>query len=319
MKIAKINRVHLRNDAYFQLNSDFRDLVNRYGAQNLKIKPMFEEWLKLFQKVDDAFRKINKSALTQKIHEADKARDEIYAAMVEMVNANMKSWEPEVKSAANRLKILFNTYGNVARKPINEQTSAIVNILQELRGNYASDCAIIRIEDWVERLALENERFSELMTERYDEGAAKSDTVMKDVRKELDLLHAVIIERLYALSVIEEGDVFEQFIKTLNLIVSKYGGKSPRSRSASAQHNGEDENGGGGEETYYGGGEETGGEDGEYDLSQIQEYDPNKHWTEYQLGDLVKSEGIIYRVKDLGQIHYPPYSKLGPLGWERVN
>jgi len=37
------------------------------------------------------------------------------------------------------------------------------------------------------------------------------------------------------------------------------------------------------------------------------------------LGDLVKHYDVIYRVKDLGQIHNPPYSKLGPLGWERVN
>jgi len=53
-------------------------------------------------------------------------------------------------------------------------------------------------------------------------------------------------------------------------------------------------------------------------INNIPTYDPDKHWTEYKIGDMVKFEGVIYRVKDLGQIHYPPYSKLWQLGWEIV-
>ena len=54
--------------------------------------------------------------------------------------------------------------------------------------------------------------------------------------------------------------------------------------------------------------------------SDIPLYDPNKHYTEYKVGDLVRLEnGDVYRVKNLGQIHYHPDSKYGHFGWEIVS
>jgi len=54
-------------------------------------------------------------------------------------------------------------------------------------------------------------------------------------------------------------------------------------------------------------------------MDDIPLYDPNKHYTEYKLGDLVRLEnGDIYRVKSLGHVHYHPDSKYGYWGWETV-
>ena len=75
--------------------------------------------------------KIQKSAITAQIQDADRARDEIYAGMVETSNAALKHFSEEVRGAAARLKILFDTYGDVNRKSLSEQTSATYNILQE--------------------------------------------------------------------------------------------------------------------------------------------------------------------------------------------
>ena len=48
-------------------------------------------------------------------------------------------------------------------------------------------------------------------------------------------------------------------------------------------------------------------------------YDPGKHYTEYKLGDLVRVEnGDIYKVVNLGYVHYHPDSKYGHWGWTLV-
>jgi uncharacterized protein (TIGR02145 family) len=175
MKISKIHLNNLRNDAHFQFHAEFRDLVAKHGAEALKVKPQFDAYMPLYDRVDEALKKIVKSEFTAKIHEADKARDEIYTGMAETNTAALKHFNPQTREAAARLKILFDTYGNVASKPLNEETSAIYNILQELHGGFASDAATVGISQWVAELQTRNVAFENLVKERFDETASRTD------------------------------------------------------------------------------------------------------------------------------------------------
>jgi len=223
MKIEKINLLHLRNDAHFQFHTEFRDLVEHQGAATLKINPQFDGYLPLYNRVDEALKKIVKSEFTAKIHEADKARDEIYLGMAETVAATLRHFNPDVRQAAERLKILFDTYGNVANKPLNEETSAIYNILQELKGKYTTDVASIGLTQWVAELENRNQTFETLVKERFDETASRAtDIVMKQARVQLDDVYKTIVERINALAVVEGIETYEAFIKTLNAVIAKY-------------------------------------------------------------------------------------------------
>jgi len=132
MKISKIHTIHLRNDEHFQFHTEFRDLATKETPQKLKIQGQFEAYLPLYGREDEALKKINKSSLTVQIQEADKARDEIFLGMAETAKAALRHFNPEVRAAAGRLKVVFDTYGNVAVKPLNEQTSAVYNLLKIL-------------------------------------------------------------------------------------------------------------------------------------------------------------------------------------------
>ena len=245
MKINKIYAYDLRNDAHFQFYTEFRNLVQKEGAESLKIAPLFEAWLPLYDKEDSALKKIQKSAITAQIQEADRARDEIYAGMVETNTAALKHFSEEVRSAAARLKIVFDTYGDVNRKPLNEQTSAVYNILQELKGKYAPDTALVGISSWVSELEARNNAFADLMRERFDETAARTDIVLKETRIEVDNAYFAIRERLNALVVVEGLSVYENFVRTLNAVIAKYalltkprggkGGKQPAPQNGTAE------------------------------------------------------------------------------------
>jgi hypothetical protein len=228
MKISKIHLNNLRNDAHFQFHTEFRDLVAKQGAETLKIKPQFQAYLPLYDREDIALKKIIKSEFTAKIHEADKARDEIYIGMAEMNAAALKHFSPEIREAAGRLKIVFDTYGNVASKPLNEETSAIYNILQELQGKYAADVATVGIGQWVSEVETRNKAFEELVKERFDETAARTDIVLKAARAELDAAYFAIRERLNALMVVEGEAAYENFARTLNAVIAKYAVKHHR-------------------------------------------------------------------------------------------
>jgi hypothetical protein len=213
----------MRNDAHFQFHTEFRDLVVKFDAETLKIKKQFDVYLPLYAREDEALKKINKSSLTQKIQDADKERDKVFANMVEVNKAMGRHFNPEIAEAANKIKIVFDTYGNVARKPLNEQTSAVYNLLQDLRSDkYKSAMEKSGILDWVNELEVRNLAFDKLMKERFDETASKCDIVLKQARIELDEAYIAIAGRINALMVVDGEEAYEKFVKTLNAVIEKY-------------------------------------------------------------------------------------------------
>jgi len=222
MKISKIDTTHLRNEAYFQFHSKFRSLVVDSGAEALKIELQFNFYLPLYERMNEAFKKIVKSEFTAKIHKADKARGEIWAGMTEMNFACLKHFNPQIKAAAARLQTVFDSYGNLANKPAKEETAAIYNVLQELHSKYESDMIAVGIQLWAVELKNRNVTFEALVKGRSDETASKSGIVLRKARVELDVVYRAIVDRVNALIVVEGDAAYEQFAKKLNEMISKY-------------------------------------------------------------------------------------------------
>jgi len=222
MRINKFDLLRLRNDAHFQFHTEVRDLILKSAAVLARIKQQFDAYELLYAQVDDALKKIRKSAITEQIWEADKARIKIFTGLSAKCRAAQKHFDPKVVEAARQVKIVFDTYGRIAKKPLNEKTSAIYNILQELKGKHAKNIALIGVSEWTKELRERNLVFNGLVKARFDESAAKSDVVLKEARKELDKKYRIIIERVNALVIVDGAENYETFVRTLNVIVKKY-------------------------------------------------------------------------------------------------
>jgi ElaB/YqjD/DUF883 family membrane-anchored ribosome-binding protein len=171
---------------------------------------------------DKALKKIMKSALTADILAADKRRDRLYRGMIDLNRAALIHFKDDVQEAAKRLKILFDTYGNVAKKPLNEETSAIHNLLQELNGKFAQDVVTVGIAEWVFELKASNQTFNLLIKDRYEETAMRTDLVLKDCRQKVDDVYRAIVERVNAYVVIEGETAYKDFISNMNAVITKY-------------------------------------------------------------------------------------------------
>jgi hypothetical protein len=222
MKIVKSKLGNLRNDAHFQFHTEFKDLIAKFGADVLKVEEQFASYLPLYKKMDAGLKKINKSVYTVQIQDADKARDEIWSGMIETNKGATKHFDAKIRDAAENLKILFDTYGNLAAKPLNEETAALNNILQELEDKYAAAVKSVGIASWVSELKTRNAALSKLVKERFDESASKSDIVVKTARTALDASYRIITERINALLIVEGDAAYENFMKAWNVIVEKY-------------------------------------------------------------------------------------------------
>jgi hypothetical protein len=222
MNIKKIHLRSLRNDEHFQFQTEFRDLIIAATPAALNIGQQYNVWLPLFEQEDDVLKKIVKSAITEDIQTADKHRDRIFRGMVDANKSALNHFQPAVHAAAKRLKVLFDTYGNVAAKPLNEETSAIYNLLQELNGNFAADVATLNITDWVAELESANNAFDTLVKARYDEAAHRTLLVLREVRTQVDTASRAITDRIDALFLLEGKALYEDFIHQLNIVIEKY-------------------------------------------------------------------------------------------------
>jgi len=222
MNIKEIDKKHLRNDEHFMLHTEFHNLLSTTGAENLRVATQFANYTVLLNKEDEGLKKITKSALTARIHDEDKKRDELYDGMTELNAALIKSPHENKREAAKRLKIVFDTYGNISKKPINEQTSALINILQELKGPYLQDAQLLGLTDYITLIETHNNALEALVRERYDESTAKTDVVMREARQALDAAYDDITARINALALLEGGTVCENFIRSVNTVIGKY-------------------------------------------------------------------------------------------------
>jgi len=226
MKINGLDFVRLRNDTHFQFHTELRDLVEAENPETLGIKALFDTYKALYAREDEALKKIIKSSLTEDIAAADAARDKIYGNIVKLISVMSEHFNPNIAAAGKRIKVVLDTYGNVSRKTLVDQTSAIYNLLQELNlPRFSEDRINVSINPWLNELKNCNEDFEALMKKRVKEEAFRTDINMKDARRELDAAYYAIKERINAAIIMEGPEKYESFVKQLNVVISKHAAK----------------------------------------------------------------------------------------------
>ena len=222
VKIKSLNTNNLRNDANMQFHFDVAALIIEFAAARLGIAALFDVYQAAVAHQDDVFKKIVKSKYTEKIEAADHARDKVYSNVTATIRMLLNHHNPEIVDIAKEIKIMLDSFGKVNQKSYKEQTSAIYNILQKFRGEYAADVETIRIPELVDELERTNKAVDALITERDIEAAAKNHDNMKAVRAETDKAYYAIAERINALVVVEGEENYADFITRLNLIIDRY-------------------------------------------------------------------------------------------------
>ncbi len=222
IKIKKTNQNNLRNYEHFQFQTEFKDLVELFTPEALGVGTLFEKYLLLYAQEGGCLRKIEKSATTEELENADHARDVTFRGFADTVKTALKHFNEDTRTAARRIEIVFHTYGNLARRIYDAETASIYKLLQELRNNYMPEMELLGITPWADQLDAENQAFEQLMQNRYSEQNQKTDLRTKEVRLEIDRIYHSITERIDALGVINGTEAYEPFVHQLNVLIEHY-------------------------------------------------------------------------------------------------
>ena len=226
MKILKLYFGKLRNAEHFQFFTEVRDLVIQHIPESLGVLKFFTLFLKAYDVEDESLKIIQKSGYTEQMSEAEHRRDATFRGLVDLVNSSLNHFRSEIVFAAKQLKIVFDTYGNLAQKPDDEETSGIYNLVTDLETRYSDHVETIGAVDWVAELKENNKTFSTLLKGRYVEALEKPETKMKQARVEVEALYRKIVATVEALSDLTdeaaEIEMYREFTITLNAIVTRY-------------------------------------------------------------------------------------------------
>lgn len=172
MEITAIKLSHLRNEEHFKIQLDFEKLLQKFNPlSGRSSNPLEIAYRELVANEEITLDVIRRSNLTDELSDLDVQRDACFRGLADTVSAASKHFSEDVRTAASRLQIVFDTFGNVAQKPYGEETAAIIKLVANLQGAYAADCAIIGVTGWVAELQTLNNTFDTTKASLYNESA----------------------------------------------------------------------------------------------------------------------------------------------------
>ena len=221
MEIQKFDLHSQRNAAHYQFQTDFNSLVIKYSPQALGIFEDYTAYQPLLQDEGVALVAITKSATTEEIETGDKNRDFTFRGTADKVTNSLNHFDPQVREAAKRVKVIFDAYGNLAPKRDDEESGLITSLIEDLRTKVPADIATIQLIDWVAELERLNNAFIALQATRNSEEAKKSELRMKNVRVVVDAAYNKIVKRINALIIVNGEAPYAEFVKELNVRIGR--------------------------------------------------------------------------------------------------
>lgn len=117
MEIQKFDLHSQRNASHYQFQTDFNSTIIKYTPQALDIVDVYAEYLQHYVDEGVALVAITKSATTEEIESGDKNRDFTFRGFSDKVTNSLNHFNPQVREAAKRVKVILDTYGNLVPKP----------------------------------------------------------------------------------------------------------------------------------------------------------------------------------------------------------
>jgi hypothetical protein len=211
-----------RNETHTGFHEEMNHVFTKNNPDVLGYRPLYDRYQIALDHEKQSLDFIRKSSLTVKINEQDQKRDTVYRGFVNTVKGATNHYDAEHREAARILSDIFKHYGNMARKPLNDETIALNNLMDELRKPALYQAlTLLGLTNWLDKLQEENDLLTALMRERYIEISQQTSYRMEETRKETDKYYHAIVNHIENLH-LSEIPIDESFIKELNAVIEHF-------------------------------------------------------------------------------------------------
>lgn len=179
-----------------------------------------------------ALAQVLKNEETEKILLADKARDKAVSSFNLALKLHASADDPAEVEASRSLRILFDTFKNIAKLNYEAESLAIDKLVNDLNSEaYSEKIAYLHMAKYVTRLSETNDIFKNLFGGRMVGTAMTESYDMKTIRKEMQVLYTDFVDYVFAMAKATESQLFTTALNLLNA-ARKYYNDQMLSKSA---------------------------------------------------------------------------------------
>jgi hypothetical protein len=165
---------------------------------------------------EKALAQVQKNEETEKIALADNLRDKALEAFAKALKLYAVSDDPAEVEASRALRILYDTFTNLARLNYEAETIGIDKLVGELAGpNYGAKVGLLKMERYVTRISNANEAFKALFGGRMTTTAMTETYDLKSIRLEMFKRYSEFCDYVLAMANALNTPLF---VTTLNLL-----------------------------------------------------------------------------------------------------
>ena len=183
-----------------------------------------------------SINQIRKSEETEKIVEADAARDKAVAAFGMALKLHASAIDEEEVESARSLGILYGAYKNVTKLNYEAESLAIEKLVNELNTEaYIGKINGLHMQKYVDRMATTNANFKSIFSQRMVNNATTEVYDAKLIRKEILVIYNDFCSYVLALAKALNTPLFVNALNLLNagrkyyadLLARRSGGSEP--------------------------------------------------------------------------------------------
>jgi hypothetical protein len=195
------------------------------GAGSIGIKILTDALDESIDKANESLDQADKSGLTAEIEVQDHVRGDTRRGLALMIKSCLHHPDPAKRTAAQRLEIVIEKYGNFDRKSYDDESAAIEDLVKEFsNATYAPRIILLGIGEWVTSLKTANDAFGALMLRRYAERTQRA-VPMKVARVAVEEKIEEIVARVESiinLNGLDSSPELALFVKEYNEIAKRY-------------------------------------------------------------------------------------------------
>ena len=221
-EIQTVPLTHMNNAAHFMFVSNMAERAEKDATVAEKCVAQVKTLRDAVTAEDDSLKISAKSLTTDKIVDADRLRDQLYAGYKKAVGGYANFPVESMAEAARVLTQHIKDYKIDTQAQLDKETGLLVNFVQDLEGKFKAQVDALSLGAFVEKLKAANEAVRELTAQRTDERAAKTAGALKTAREASDEAYKTLVQHVNAHALIEGDADYAAFIDYANTEIEHF-------------------------------------------------------------------------------------------------
>ena len=221
-EIQSLPLTTMNNGAHFMFVSNMAERAEKDATVAAKCAAQVAALRSAVKAEDESLQISAKSLTTDKIAEADRLRDQLYAGYKKAVGGYANFPVEDMAEAAKVLQQHVKYYKIDVQAQLDKETGLLVNFVQDLEGKFAEQVKALSLGAFVEKLKAANEEVRELTGQRTDERSAKTAGALKAARVASDESYRLLTMHVNAHALIEGEETYAAFIDYANTEIAHF-------------------------------------------------------------------------------------------------